>query len=145
MQREAWYGTRYSARPLPPDWLREWREGTSPPQLHLPRQNPFIPQRFDLLEVRMCCGGGGVGACLVVVVVLCAAVVVVYYHCDHHQHNTPPPPFLPQESAPQPSLVHASPMVRLWHRPDPSFRVPKAVLHMHLQLAGGWEASRQWV
>ena len=41
-----------------------------------------------------------------------------------------------QEGAPQPSIIHDSPMVRLWHRADPSFKVPKAALYIHLQLAG---------
>lgn len=51
-QQEAWYGTKYSAGPLPPAWLREWKEGPALPQLHLPHHNPFIPQQFDLLKVR---------------------------------------------------------------------------------------------
>lgn len=41
-----------------------------------------------------------------------------------------------QGSGPRPEVIHETDMVRLWHRPDPSFRVPKAVLYMHLHLAG---------
>lgn len=51
-----------------------------------------------------------------------------------------------QDGAPHPALIHATPMVRLWHKPDPSFKVPKAVLYIHLQLpgkrAGGQHARR---
>ncbi|KAL4858339.1 Insulin-degrading enzyme-like 1 [Chlorella vulgaris] len=49
-------------------------------------------------------------------------------------------PFIPQQfgllkdKAAVPALIHSSTMVRLWHKPDPSFRVPKAVLYINLQL-----------
>ena len=49
-------------------------------------------------------------------------------------HGLPTPPL--QEGAPQPAIIHETPMVRLWHRADPSFKVPKAALYIHLQLAG---------
>ena len=41
-----------------------------------------------------------------------------------------------QDGAPQPAVILDSPMVRLWHRADPTFKVPKAALYIHLQLAG---------
>ena len=36
----------------------------------------------------------------------------------------------------QPALLRDGGMVRLWHKPDPQFKVPKAVLYLHLQLPG---------
>ncbi|PSC73920.1 Zinc-peroxisomal [Micractinium conductrix] len=87
--KEAWYGTPYSATPLPQDWQEHWSKGPALPQLHLPEHNPFIPQRFDLLEA----------------------------------------------ATPRPEVVHDSGMVRLWHSAEPSFKVPKAVLYLHLHLA----------
>jgi secreted Zn-dependent insulinase-like peptidase len=41
-----------------------------------------------------------------------------------------------QDNAAVPALIHSSAMVQLWHKPDPSFRVPKAVLYINLQLPG---------
>ena len=54
-QTERWYGTRYSAAPLPPDWLAAWEGGEAPPELRLPDPNPFIPKTFDLIEVGGVC------------------------------------------------------------------------------------------
>ncbi|EFN55439.1 hypothetical protein CHLNCDRAFT_35384 [Chlorella variabilis] len=47
-------------------------------------------------------------------------------------HLPRPNPYIPkqfglvEDGAPHPALIHATPMVRLWHKPDPSFKVPKA-------------------
>ncbi|GAB4818102.1 hypothetical protein N2152v2_005148 [Parachlorella kessleri] len=50
-------------------------------------------------------------------------------------------PFIPTQFdmiqadvTPAPSVIHDSGLVRLWHRPDPSFKVPKAALYCHFQL-----------
>lgn len=53
-EREPWYQTPFSSQPLPDEWLREWRSGPAPPELHLPEHNPFIPKLFDLVEVGGC-------------------------------------------------------------------------------------------
>jgi hypothetical protein len=37
--------------------------------------------------------------------------------------------------APAPEVIHDSGLVTLWHRPDPSFKVPKASVTCHFQLA----------
>lgn len=44
----------------------------------------------------------------------------------------------PQAGEAQPALLRDGGMVRLWHKPDPQFKVPKAVLYLHLQLPGKW-------
>ena len=55
-------------------------------------------------------------------------------------HLPHPNPFLPTDfqllpaTAPRPSVLLDSGMVRLWHRADPSFRLPKAVAYIHLHL-----------
>ena len=46
-----------------------------------------------------------------------------------------PPHPLQDDVTPGPSVILDSGLVRLWHRPDPSFKVPKAALYCHLQLA----------
>ena len=57
-------------------------------------------------------------------------------------HLPAPNPFIPtafeliSESSPAPEVVHKTEMVRLWHRADPSFGVPKACVYLHLQLPG---------
>jgi hypothetical protein len=51
-------------------------------------------------------------------------------------------PFIPSDfgllesGEEQPALLRDGGMVRLWHKPDPQFKVPKAVLYAHLQLPG---------
>eukprot|EP00887_Chlorella_sp_A99_P007901 scaffold12.g7901.t1 len=87
-QQEAWYGTKFGLTPLPEDWLRDWRSGPAPPELHLPEPNPFIPSEFEM-----------VGA---------------------------------QQTVPQ--RAEETPLLSLWHRPEPSFHVPKAALYCHLHL-----------
>lgn len=42
----------------------------------------------------------------------------------------------PQAGEAQPALLRDGGMVRLWHKPDRQFKVPKAVLYLHLQLPG---------
>lgn len=50
--------------------------------------------------------------------------------------NRPLPIHCSQAGEAQPALLRDGGMVRLWHKPDPQFKVPKAVLYAHLQLPG---------
>ena len=52
------------------------------------------------------------------------------------QRRPSPPAPAPQAKAPQPAVALDGGMVRLWHRADPSFAVPKAALYLHLHLPG---------
>ena len=51
-EREPWYGTQYIRERFSTDWLARWQAAAPPPQLHLPRHNPFIPTEFALLQAR---------------------------------------------------------------------------------------------
>ena len=47
---ETWYGTEYSLETVPGKWLEHWQQA-SQEGLHLPKQNPFIPTDFSMLQV----------------------------------------------------------------------------------------------
>jgi secreted Zn-dependent insulinase-like peptidase len=42
------YGTRYNVTPVPASWLATWSNAVSLPELHLPAQNPFVPDDLTL-------------------------------------------------------------------------------------------------
>lgn len=57
-EREPWYGTQYSREHVPAKWLARWEAAVPPPDLHLPRRNPYIPTDFTLLQVcTVACSG----------------------------------------------------------------------------------------
>lgn len=56
-EREPWYGTQYNRERIPAEWLARWEAAAPPPELHLPRHNPFIPTDFALLQARAYASG----------------------------------------------------------------------------------------
>ena len=49
-----WYGVRYGISPVDPEWVRRWEEAgkTEYPDLHLPKANPYIPDRLELAQLK---------------------------------------------------------------------------------------------
>ena len=116
---EQWFGFDYVSVPLPDAVIRAWEAGAASPapDLALPRRNPFIPTDFALRceeEQEATDGGGkrakgdGGGADAGLIVPLC----------------------------PPPSLALDEPGLRLWHKTDTNFRVPRAALHAAIAPAG---------
>lgn len=104
---------RVAATALPPH--------ACPAALPLPGPPPWsglLPQATSFPSTAMlCCGAAS--------------------RCSHDAANLPLFFLLAlQGRGPQPEVIHETATVRLWHRLDPSFRVPKAVLYVHMQLAG---------
>lgn len=48
---EPWFGTHYTIMDVPEEWKSRWQGLKPRPELYLPEKNPFIPSKFDLLEV----------------------------------------------------------------------------------------------
>lgn len=47
---EQWFGTKYTAKQIPSDWVKNWTNGSTSNEFHLPGANPFIPTNFDILK-----------------------------------------------------------------------------------------------
>ncbi|TIB35721.1 hypothetical protein E3P86_02628 [Wallemia ichthyophaga] len=87
-QVEKWYGTKYRVDKLSEDLLKDIRNSSSPPEMHLPHPNQFIPTNFDVEKVEI------------------------------------------NEPSIVPTLLRDTPTVRLWHKKDDQWWVPKA--HVYL-------------
>lgn len=46
--KEQWYDTDYKIDDLSPSSLDKWKQTENHPEIHLPKKNSFIPQKFDL-------------------------------------------------------------------------------------------------
>ena len=94
-EREKWYGTEYTMRPLPQRLLQLEAAKVDFEDLALPKPNSFIPTNFDLKGPLASEAG--------------------------------------KSPAPRPQLISHSPAVRVWHKRDDQFGMPKANLFLVLR------------
>lgn len=47
---EQWFGTKYTVKEIPSDWVKNWTKGSICDEFHLPGENPFIPTNFEILK-----------------------------------------------------------------------------------------------
>ena len=48
-KKEPWFGTSYSVRDITKEEMQEWLQPPAVDCLHLPKPNPFIPTRFEVI------------------------------------------------------------------------------------------------
>jgi insulysin len=104
-QREKWYGATYQEEDIAPEQLKLWEH---PPKidsrLHLPKLNEYIPTDFSL-------------------------------RCDDNSttvNASTVPPVTEEELHATPELLIDTPQLRLWHKMDRYWRVPKAFIKLAL-------------
>ncbi|KAG7668348.1 hypothetical protein Ndes2526B_g00937 [Nannochloris sp. 'desiccata'] len=104
-EREKWYGTEYSLQKLPKKWIELWSTSAG----------------------NASSGKNGNAASL-------ATLLQSEIHLPKANEFVPSDFSLVETSAPRPSIIRTTPSSRLWFRPESSFKTPKAVLYVHLQM-----------
>nr|CAI5844579.1 unnamed protein product [Callosobruchus analis] len=47
---EKWFGTKYTDREIPADWIEKWKSVEPYPEFNIPSPNPFLTTDFSILE-----------------------------------------------------------------------------------------------
>ena len=128
---EKWYGTKYSLEKLPEEWMAKWSATTTGSSkktktdddddgatlLHLPAANEFVPSDFSLLPASPSPE---------------TTTTTTTTTATTTRSTTTTPP----------TVVHSTDLTTLWFRPEPSFKIPKAVVYINLRCPESYVSPR---
>ncbi|CAI5471466.1 unnamed protein product [Closterium sp. Yama58-4] len=140
-EEERWYKTKHSAQTIPDDLLQRWRDAvTAAPDAALspPATTPPVPTAAAAAAAAASPSDG-------------AAAAAGDGGSSSELHLPAPNEFVPTDldvltpptgKVSPPTVIHSTPMLRLWHKPDTLFGLPKAVLFMQLASPEAYTSPR---
>ncbi|CAI7864986.1 unnamed protein product [Closterium sp. NIES-53] len=146
-EEERWYKTKHSAQSIPDDLLQRWRDALTAAPDADPSPVATTPSvtsaaagaADDSAAAAATAAAGGAGS------------AAGDGGSSRELHLPAPNEFVPTDldvltpptgKVSSPTVIHATPMLRLWHKPDTLFGLPKAVLFMQLASPEAYTSPR---
>ncbi|CAI5528346.1 unnamed protein product [Closterium sp. Naga37s-1] len=148
-EEERWYKTKHSAQSIPDDLLQRWRDAVTA----APDADPSPPATTPPMpSAAAAAGGASDSAAAAAAAGGGAGSAAGDGGGDSSELHLPAPnEFVPTDldvltpptgKVSPPTVIHATPMLRLWHKPDTLFGLPKAVLFMQIASPEAYTSPR---
>ncbi|CAI5492294.1 unnamed protein product [Closterium sp. Naga37s-1] len=164
-EEERWYKTKHSAQSIPDDLLQRWREAVTA----APDAGPSPVATTPLVPSAAAAAAGAAGESVAAAAAAAAGAAGESVAAaaaaaadgagsaagdggsSSELHLPAPNEFVPSDldvltpptgKVSSPTVIHATPMLRLWHKPDTLFGLPKAVLFMQLASPEAYTSPR---
>ncbi|CAI5945149.1 unnamed protein product [Closterium sp. NIES-64] len=146
-EEERWYKTKHSAQSIPDDLLQRWRDAVTA----APDAGPSPVATTPLVPSAAADAAGESVAAAAAAAADGAGSAAGDGVSSSELHLPAPNEFVPTDldvltpptgKVSSPTVIHATPMLRLWHKPDTLFGLPKAVLFMQLASPEAYTSPR---
>jgi secreted Zn-dependent insulinase-like peptidase len=130
---EPWFGLPYAHAPLPEALLRRWEQAPPSPDIALPPRNDYLPSDFSLrCDDADAADAAGAAAGAANGGATAAADGAAAPAPDDDGAAFPSPP----------EIILEEPGLRLWHKLDRTFRLPRAAAYFRLASPAAYAAPR---
>ncbi|CAI5953115.1 unnamed protein product [Closterium sp. NIES-65] len=146
-EEERWYKTKHSAQSIPDDLLQRWRDAVTA----APDAGPSPVATTPLVPSAAADAASESVAAAAAAAADGAGSAAGDGGSSSELHLPAPNEFVPTDldvltpptgKVSSPTVIHATPMLRLWHKPDTLFGLPKAVLFMQLASPEAYTSPR---